>query len=106
MLELLSFDPKKGRFIKAGTFENGIFTKKCSAKHFFKIIGGYGIQEDVIQKLAEVGCKEVIITTAAGSYRSDFDAWLGPYMYPKDYGHGKQRFMALTKMSFIGKMKK
>ena len=107
LIDLLSYDPKKNKRIKAGTFDEDtkVFTKECSAKHFFKIIGGYGIQEDVIQKLDELLCEEVIIKTKVGSYHSKFLAWLGPTMIPKDYGHGKQRFMAIAKMSFKPKEK-
>ncbi len=56
-------DPAKGQIL-AGYYnpESKTFFKDVvRAKHFFRIVSGYGIQSDVYEGLLKEGCQNVII---------------------------------------------
>jgi hypothetical protein len=86
-----SYDPKKRKEVIAGQFENNVFRKKVSPKHFMIKEKGYGISEDVIQQLIELDCKIVIIKSKTRTINKKFEDILNKPI--KDYGHGKQRFV-------------
>lgn len=92
-----TFDPGKGREVRAGVYDGLVFTKTVTGKHYMRIYNGYGIQEDVIQKLISLGCERIIIRTPNdGNYYSLIDSWLKSE--PKQYGNGKQRFLSVDRM--------
>lgn len=90
---IYTFDPKKNRKVKAGLYKEGTFTKEVKSRHFMRKEKGYGIQEEVIEKLQELGCTTVVIASKTNKYISSFDKWLQQPV--KDYGHGSQRFLTV-----------
>jgi len=95
VLKVLTYDPKKKKRVLAGTFIDGCFIKKVTAKHFMKVEQGYGVQEDVVQKLIELICETVLIESPTGSYEYPFTELLLKEV--KDYGNGPQRFLSIRK---------
>ena len=92
-LKITTYDKKKKENIVAGYFVGSTFIKPVKKTHFMKVEGGYGIQEDVIQKLIKLNCSHVLIRTSVFSYTIDFNEYITAI--PKDYGHGKQRFVRI-----------
>ena len=88
-------DPKKSKLIVAGTFKDGIFYKKVSPKHYMVKERGYGIQEDVIQQLKELGCTMINTKTKTHEYLFNFTELLHKGL--RNYGHGDQRFLRVIK---------
>lgn len=92
---LYTYDPKKNKKVLTGTYKDGFFFKKVSSRHFMVKEQGYGIQEDVIEKLKELGCERVYIETPTNTYRTEFSDWLKQEI--KNYGHGNQRFLSVNR---------
>jgi len=103
MTKIRTYDPKKSKLIMAGEFDDKdkSFYKKCKPQHFMKIVGGYGIQEDVIQQLKEMDCEKIYLTTNTGKYVNPFKDWLARDIKVLNYGHGKQRFFPLSRMERV-----
>jgi spore coat polysaccharide biosynthesis predicted glycosyltransferase SpsG len=89
------YDPKKRKNVLAGEYNqvDNTFIKKAKPEHFMVIEDGYGIQEDVIQKLKEMGCINILIITKNNRYLSVLEDWLK--LPIPNHGHGKQRFMPI-----------
>ena len=94
-MKLYTYDPRKNKRVLAGKFNTDTreFKKEVKACHFMKKEQGYGIQEDVVQKLQELDCVAVII-------KSNLITWFIPFSYwknapTKDYGNGLQRFISV-----------
>jgi len=92
---LYTYDPKKNKKVLVGVYTYGFFFKTVSSKHFMIKEQGYGIQEDVIEQLKELGCERVYIKTPTHIYRTEFSEWLEQDI--KNYGHGNQRFLSVAK---------
>jgi len=91
-IKLSVFDHKKKKLVMAGLFENKIFYKQCKTTHFMAKYNGYGIQDSVIKKLAELGCTNVCCNTVHGGL-----IYIPFKLYkdspPKQEGHGVQHFV-------------
>lgn len=100
------YDPKKGKEVLAGQYDQVAETyhRKIKDSHIMRVAGNsVGIQEDVIQKLSDRGCRFVMLAHQNGKvYRSFFQQWED--LRPSDYGHGKQRFLSLSQMTEKGGM--
>lgn len=88
---LHTYDARKQKKLVAGEFSSGVFTKTAKPFHFMVIEQGYGIAEDVIQKLITLGCVKVVIKTAKSTKEILFSELLKKPI--KNYGSGKQRFV-------------
>lgn len=99
MIKILSTDLKKNKTVLCGTFDGTTFTRHVTPRHFMRVVGGYGINEDAFQKILEYGCKTVIIdeTATHNQWKSDINDWLD-HCTIADYGSGKQRFLGLKYM--------
>lgn len=97
-MTITTYDVRKSKIVKAGALIDGVFIKECNSKHFMKIHQGYGIQEDVIQKLIENKCEKVMIKTTTEVLISNLIDWL-QFGVVSDYGNGKQRFLPVRKMN-------
>jgi hypothetical protein len=89
-------DPRKNKDVVAGEYnrDNFTFIKKVKPEHFMLAEHGYGIQEEVIQKLIILECKTIIIKTKNDTYAFNFTD------LPKDiqnYGSGRQRFLRISR---------
>jgi len=98
-MKIYSTDIKKNKVILCGTFEGDTFTRHVTPKHYMRVVGGYGINEDAFQKIMEYKCKKVIIEdiTTGQKWESTIEDWL-EHCTIADYGSGKQRFLGLKYM--------
>ena len=96
-MKIYCYDPGKSKNILAGEYDTrtSTFSKKVNNRHYMIKEHGYGIQEEVLQKLAKEGCYEIHIYTKTGAYITLLDDWLKRPI--KNYGHGNQRFLGMTK---------
>jgi hypothetical protein len=86
------YDQKKEKEVTAGLYDGVVFTKMAKEKHFMRMFNGYGIQEEALQKLKELGCQRVIIkTNNDGNYYSLLDDWFQCEV--RQFGNGQQRFL-------------
>lgn len=90
-IRIITFDPKKGKQVLVGDFENGILYKRVTSAHFMIKEQGYGIQEDVIERLKELNCEIVRIIATTKTFDIPFIEYLK--VEPKNYGNGPQRFV-------------
>ena len=101
-MKVLSYDPRKGKVVKVGMLDRGVFVKEVKAKHFMKLTQGYGIQDDAFQQLKEHKCKLVVFKTPTSVLVSQFNDWLAPDIKVLDFGSGKQRFFPVKRMKKHG----
>lgn len=107
-MKLYTFDPKKGQTVFAGYIEGDFFYKIVTARHFMRIMKGYGIQEDIIVKLQAQGVKKILIETPTSLLESELSQWLEPHIQVRNFGNGKQRFLPVKHMKakYIGRKPK
>lgn len=96
-MKILTYDPKKKKTVLCGELEGDTFTRLVEAKHFMKVMQGYGIQEDAFQEILEKGCTRIIIKNKTTEYFAPMSIWL-EYGRVADYSSGKQRFVSLRFM--------
>lgn len=97
-MDVVTWDPKKNKMVKAGRIEGKTFIREVKAEHFMRMIQGYAIQEDAINQLIEAGVNKVVIRTATGDLVSKLAEWLEPDIKVRDWGHGFQRLMPVARM--------
>ena len=102
MIQILTTkDPKKGHSVKVGEYdtETKSFHRHFRPCHIMRVAGNsVGLQEDIVNKLEELGCQTVYFHNVTGwLYITDFSRWLE--RPATNYGHGKQRFIALKDMA-------
>lgn len=94
-----TYDPKKKKQIVAGELCGNYFMKTIGKDHFMIKERGFGIQEDVLQTLQEVGCERIIVRTKKFIYGTTLEAWIKQPV--RDYGHGKQRFISVKQLEVL-----
>jgi len=92
-MKIYTFDPRKQKRVMAGVYRDNIFYKHVKKNHFMNKEKGYGIQEDVIQKLMGLGCKTVSISSSTNGHF--FSMNYVSRQEIKDYGNGPQRFLGI-----------
>jgi len=90
-ISIMAFDPKKGKRVLVGYYEDGVLTKRVTSQHFMEKEQGYGIQEDAVNKLTELCCAIVHIITPSREFDIPFVDYL--HAPAKDYGNGLQKFV-------------
>jgi len=99
-MKIMSKHPKTGKLIKVGDFKDGVYTRKVKPEHYMFTLKSYGITEDVINTLESLDCRYIRLDTGTKILDSIFTAWLYNSTI-RNYGHGKQRFLAVNKMRSI-----
>lgn len=84
------------RMHRAYWIQDGALYKKARySKHFFRVAGAWGVDEETLNEARSLGVKEVvIIDEETGTYRapvSEFDR----HGFKLDLGHGSQVFLRL-----------
>jgi hypothetical protein len=94
-MKLFCFDPRKQHNVIAGEYnpDTKIFFKKVTKRHYMILEKGYGISEDILTYLFNVGCLGIHIQSKTGLYISKIEDWLKKPI--KDYGSGGQRFLGV-----------
>ena len=90
-MKIFTYDPGKQKKVFAGNFKNGVFYNRVKKKHYMRLEKGYGIQEDIVQKLKELGCNQIVLSCIDKA--SFFNMAYVERLEPKDYGNGPQRFL-------------
>ena len=101
MEKLFVYDIGKKKIVLTGYYDHShkVFFKMCVSEHFMVKEHGYGISEEIIQRLQQLGCNKIKIHTKTVTLISNFEDWLK--RKPKDYGHGLQRFLRVETMRKI-----
>jgi len=105
MERVTTYDPKKQKHILAGHIDGNTFIKKVTARHFFRMLQAYAIQEDVIQRLIENGISKIKIISHTLTYESHISEWINGHALIRDYGNGLQRFLPIHYMEKIQRSK-
>lgn len=59
-MELYTFDKVKNRSVKVGVVIGNTFVKKVNRKkHYLRMISGYAIQSDIVEKLYQLDIKQI-----------------------------------------------
>ncbi len=94
-MKLYCYDTGKGKNITAGEIVRfnleDQFVKHVNNKHFMIKEHGYGIQNEILEQLKEMGIKKVRIIAKNHINISLLEDWLKQPI--KNYGHGNQRFL-------------
>jgi hypothetical protein len=95
-MKIYCYEPRKEKNILAGEIKicnDGYkyFYKKVLPIHFMIVEHGYGIQEEVLQRLVQEKVERIIIKTNTSEIVSKLEDWLNRPI--KNYGHGAQRFL-------------
>ena len=90
---LYTYDPKKKQQVLVGKYDypSATFIKEVKPKHYMIKEKGYGIQEETIQGLKELNCKNIIFISKTKRLEFPFELILEKPI--KNYGHGEQRFL-------------
>lgn len=98
------FDPKYRKYMRMGTVIGDVFFKTVEAKHFMKIVNGYGLQYDAFAQFVMRGVKkiEVLERHTGNTWLSDVVTWT-VHGKVADYGRGKQIFLSLKYMALVDK---
>ena len=85
-------DLTKEKKVLTGLFDDvsKTFFKKVKKNHYMRICKGFGISDDVLCQLKELGCENISISGFA-NFESKLEDW---FKKPaKNFSHGFQRFM-------------
>lgn len=93
-------DPAKDKDVRVGVYDsesNTLILQKDKAKHFMRVVDGYGMQEDVYHRALKKNCYVLIKESGGAAYQSHITGWLANGK-SADYGSGRQRFLSLRFM--------
>jgi hypothetical protein len=99
-MKITVHDAKKDRRVVIGDYNSDINTltlPKDRDKHFMKIYGGYGIQQEVYERALKLGATIVIDEIGGDVYASKIKDWEA-HGITREHGHGAQRFLSLKYM--------
>ena len=98
-MKLLTYDPAKNRTVLCGELIGDTLFRDVEAKHFMRVVQGYGIQEVAFQKILEEGIKKIVLKEkhTKKNWEATTDRWIDKGKVI-DYGHGKQRFLSMKYM--------
>jgi hypothetical protein len=93
------FDPFKKKPMTMGTKIGDVFFKTVEAKHFMRVVGGYGFQYDAFAMFEQEGIKKIeILEHHTGiTWVTVPKEWF-EHGKIADYGRGKQIFLSLKYM--------
>lgn len=100
------FDPKLQKYNKIGTKIGNYLFKQVEAKHFMRVVDGYGMQYDAFGQLESVGIDrmEILEAHTGNTWQSMVVDWQ-IHGRIADYGRGKQIFLSLKYMHLKDKQK-
>jgi len=91
-MKITTFDPKKNKMVTVGILKDRVFTKKVNKNHFMVKEQGYGIQQDVLEKLMIAGCDKITLKTKTKTYCNYLSDWITKGNL-ENYEHGPQVFL-------------
>jgi len=98
-IPLYTFDRKKRRHVKAGTVRGNQFLKIVNRRHLMRIVGGFGIQKEVIDRILRMGfVDEIVMIEGRRAWTSKLEDWISEDVQIVDFGHGVQCFLSMLKM--------
>lgn len=101
-MKILTYDIRKKKTVLCGELEGETFRREVNSRHFMRVVGGYGIQEDAFQKLCEKRAKKILIhvENTSTTWESVIEDWK-INSKTMDFGNGKQRFLSLKYMKEV-----
>jgi len=94
-------DPKKGKDVIVGTLRDGAFYRSVvDTLHYCRKYAGYGLQEDVVQRLRDLDCVKVVFINGTKKHECPFEIFLNKAKQD-DLGHGVQWFISLSDMETL-----
>lgn len=93
-----TFDKAKNKEVVCGYIFGDTYYRTVENKHFMVKYNGYGIQKDVLTKLAAKGIENIKITTKRGTkHLTTVRNWVTKGKSGR-YGHGDQIFLSIKAM--------
>jgi len=101
-IKIITFDTQKNKDVVAGFYypDSGNFEKKVKQSNYMLKESGYGIQNEVMRRLSQVGCQFISVLIDNKIYRTRFTEWFHQGNI-KNYGHGLQNFYPLELMTLV-----
>ena len=92
-----TFDEGKNKMVTCGEVVGDTYFRDVKMEHFMLKYFGFGIQEEIIDKLENNDIKEIILITKKKLFKSTLADWIA-YGHIDDFGHGKQVFLSTKYM--------
>lgn len=102
-MRITAFDEAKKKDVFIGMYDakTKIFTKPIGKEHYMTKEKGYGIQEEAVAKLYNLGCEKIHLVLETQTLEYPFP--LIDLKPAKDYGHGSQKFVTVREANVIKK---
>lgn len=102
-MRITTFDETKGKDVFVGMYDKKtkIFTKPIGKEHYMTKEKGYGIQEDTVAQLFNLGCEKIHLALETQTLEYRFT--MVDAKPAKDYGHGPQKFVTVKEATVIRK---
>ncbi len=94
MIDIFNKDHKIVGFV-----QNKVYFTDRRDEHFMIKYQGYGISEDILDKLVELGVEKVVIRTQSNEYAFAIEEYLGSHLTHTHEGTDLQKFVTLPGMS-------
>lgn len=102
MMKIRYYNEDMKELLSEGTYDRNLhlFSKTVNKKsHYMKVLSSYGIQEGVIEKLKNFGCKYVRLREEGEDGKlliSHLSDWVLSATF--NFGCGRQKFLSVKKM--------
>jgi len=99
-MNLTTYDPHKKKIVNCGEVRGNRLIRHVNSNHFFRVVNGYGIQENAFEKAIEIGIKHItlVVDSTQVTWNSTIKDWK-EHGKVADYGNGKQRFLSIKYMN-------
>lgn len=104
--KIYCFDPHFSKYMLMGRVIGDTLFKVVEAKHYMRVVDGYGFQYNTFSELPREGITKIHITErhTNNSWDSDYKDWQ-EHCHIADYGRGKQIFLSLKYMKRVDREK-
>lgn len=104
--KIYCWDPKYQKYMLMGRVIGDTLFKVVEAKHYMRVVDGYGFQYNTFAELPREGITKIHITErhTNNSWDSDYKEWQ-EHGHIADYGRGKQIFLSLKYMHKVDREK-
>ncbi len=102
-MKITALDTAKGKEVHVGMYDKKTktLTRKVGKEHYMTKEKGYGIQDDAVAILSNLGCEKIHLELDTQTLEYPFA--LVDAKPAKDYGHGSQKFVTVREATIIRK---
>ena len=102
-MKITAFDTEKGKEVHVGMYDKKTktMTRKVGKEHYMVKEKGYGIQDDAVAMLSNLGCEKIHLELDTQTLEYPFSIFDSKPV--KDYGHGNQYFLTVREATVIRK---